>query len=235
MLRSTTAVFAFVLTLSAAGAFAQQPAPPPTSPLTIHIGDSDFTIGGFMDATAIMRSTNHGSGIGTSFGTIPFDNTAARQSERDALLDTELPADAPGDEQSGQRQPQGLRRSRLSRQRTERHQRDEQREHPPHAAVLGAVHDRQIRVPRGPIVEHAHAEPHRPLAGAWRHLLQPGRRHELPDGAHLGPDDAVPIHRARDRRGDRRDLDSKIPQQYVGSAVVLPAAFPGVEVDCGRV
>src|SRR3954471_5769612 len=61
--------------LSAPAAFAQQPTPPPTSPLTIHIGDSDFTIGGFMDATAIMRSTNHGSGIGTSFGTIPFDNT----------------------------------------------------------------------------------------------------------------------------------------------------------------
>lgn len=28
-----------------------------------------------MDATAVMRSTNHGSGIGTSFGTIPFSNT----------------------------------------------------------------------------------------------------------------------------------------------------------------
>ena len=28
-----------------------------------------------MDATSITRSTNHGSGIGTSFGTIPFDNT----------------------------------------------------------------------------------------------------------------------------------------------------------------
>src|SRR5207244_7754899 len=50
-------------------------APPPTSPLAIHVGDSDLLIGGFMDATAIMRSTNHGSGIGTSFGTIPFSNT----------------------------------------------------------------------------------------------------------------------------------------------------------------
>jgi hypothetical protein len=48
----------------------------PTSPLTIHVGDSDFTIGGFMDATAIMRSTNPGTGIGTSFGTIPFTTTA---------------------------------------------------------------------------------------------------------------------------------------------------------------
>jgi hypothetical protein len=48
----------------------------PTSPLSIHVGDSDFTIGGFMDATAIMRSTNPGTGIGTSFGTIPFTTTA---------------------------------------------------------------------------------------------------------------------------------------------------------------
>jgi hypothetical protein len=75
LLRSTIAVSAFVLTLSAAAAFAQPPAVP-TSPLTIHIGDSDFTIGGFMDATSITRSTNTGNGIGTSFGSIPFTTTA---------------------------------------------------------------------------------------------------------------------------------------------------------------
>jgi hypothetical protein len=48
----------------------------PSSPLAIHVGDSDFLIGGFLDATAIMRSTNPGTGIGTSFGTIPFTTTA---------------------------------------------------------------------------------------------------------------------------------------------------------------
>jgi hypothetical protein len=53
----------------------QPAAAPATSPLTIHVGDADFLIGGFMDATVITRSTNHGSGIGTSFGTIPFGNT----------------------------------------------------------------------------------------------------------------------------------------------------------------
>lgn len=47
----------------------------PTSPLTIHVGDADLLIGGFMDATVIRRDTNTGNGIGTSFGTIPFDNT----------------------------------------------------------------------------------------------------------------------------------------------------------------
>jgi len=53
----------------------QQPPPPPTSPLAIHVGDADLLIGGFIDATSIRRSTNTGSGLGTSFGTIPFGNT----------------------------------------------------------------------------------------------------------------------------------------------------------------
>lgn len=54
---------------------APPPQPPPTSPLTIHLGDADFLIGGFLDAMAIVRSTNVGSGPATTFGTIPFDNT----------------------------------------------------------------------------------------------------------------------------------------------------------------
>src|SRR4051812_46449251 len=47
----------------------------PTSPLAIHIGDADVLFGGFIDAIAIRRDANTGSGLGTSFGTIPFDNT----------------------------------------------------------------------------------------------------------------------------------------------------------------
>jgi hypothetical protein len=55
---------------------AQTPAPAPaTSPLTIHLGDADFLIGGFLDATSIVRSTNVGSGMSTAFATIPFENT----------------------------------------------------------------------------------------------------------------------------------------------------------------
>ncbi|HEX9366659.1 MAG TPA: hypothetical protein VF921_08525 [Vicinamibacterales bacterium] len=51
------------------------PQPPATSPLSIHLGDADFLIGGFLDATAIVRSTNVGSGMSTTFGSIPFGNT----------------------------------------------------------------------------------------------------------------------------------------------------------------
>ena len=47
------------------------------SPLFFRIGGMNFTPGGFLDFTSIFRSTNVGSGIGTSFGTIPFSNTVA--------------------------------------------------------------------------------------------------------------------------------------------------------------
>ena len=47
----------------------------PSSPLAIHVGDADLLFGGFIDATAIRRTSNTGSGLGTSFGTIPFGNT----------------------------------------------------------------------------------------------------------------------------------------------------------------
>jgi hypothetical protein len=47
----------------------------PSSPLAIHVGDADLLFGGFIDATAIRRDVNTGSGLGTSFGTIPFGNT----------------------------------------------------------------------------------------------------------------------------------------------------------------
>src|SRR5579875_471390 len=47
------------------------------SPLSIAIGNTTFTPLGFVDATFYGRSTNVGSGIGTNFGGIPFNNTTA--------------------------------------------------------------------------------------------------------------------------------------------------------------
>jgi hypothetical protein len=44
------------------------------APLSFKIGRADFTPGGFLDMTGIFRSTNVG-GIGTSFGSIPYNNT----------------------------------------------------------------------------------------------------------------------------------------------------------------
>ena len=58
----------------------QAPAGAPTteaSPISFKIGTADFTPLGFMDFTAMWRSTNVGSGIGTSFGGIPFLSSVA--------------------------------------------------------------------------------------------------------------------------------------------------------------
>src|SRR5712671_1688633 len=44
------------------------------SPLSFKIGSADFTPGGFVDFTTFYRSTNVGSGIATSFGSIPYSN-----------------------------------------------------------------------------------------------------------------------------------------------------------------
>ena len=45
------------------------------SPLSFKIGSAEFTPGGFLDFTNIYRSTNVGSGIATTFGSIPYSNT----------------------------------------------------------------------------------------------------------------------------------------------------------------
>ena len=75
--RCTTSVAILIFVSAAASAQTPAPDPPaqPSSPLAIHVGDADLLIGGFIDATSIRRSTNTGSGLGTSFGTIPFGNT----------------------------------------------------------------------------------------------------------------------------------------------------------------
>ncbi len=49
------------------------------APLSIKIGTAQFTPGGFVDFEDTWRSTNVGSGIGTSFNTIPYNNTAGGQ------------------------------------------------------------------------------------------------------------------------------------------------------------
>jgi len=45
------------------------------SPLSFRIGTAQFTPFGFVDFTAVVRDKNTGSGIGTNFGAIPFNNT----------------------------------------------------------------------------------------------------------------------------------------------------------------
>jgi hypothetical protein len=49
------------------------------SPLAFQIGSTAFTPYGFLDFTSVFRSTNTGGSIGSGFGSIPFNNTAAGQ------------------------------------------------------------------------------------------------------------------------------------------------------------
>jgi hypothetical protein len=65
------------------------PSQPASSPLAIHVGDADLLFSGFIDATVIRRTTNTSSGLGTSFGTIPFPNTVQGH-----LNDTQFSAQA---------------------------------------------------------------------------------------------------------------------------------------------
>lgn len=46
------------------------------SPLSFKIGGADFSPLGFLDFTSVYRSTDVGSGIGTSFGSIPFNGAS---------------------------------------------------------------------------------------------------------------------------------------------------------------
>jgi hypothetical protein len=45
------------------------------SPLSFKFGPAEFTPGAWADLTGIFRSTDIGSGTGTSFGSIPYNNT----------------------------------------------------------------------------------------------------------------------------------------------------------------
>jgi len=58
------------------------------APLSFKIGSAEFTPGGFLDFTALYRSTNVGSGIATAFGSIPFNN----QLPQGGLSETRLSA-----------------------------------------------------------------------------------------------------------------------------------------------
>ena len=73
-----TAIVGVAPAAAQGGGGGSQPAsPPPTSPLAIHVGDADLLIGGFMDMMVVSRSTNTGNGIATNFGAIPFKTTTA--------------------------------------------------------------------------------------------------------------------------------------------------------------
>jgi hypothetical protein len=71
-------------------------------PLQLRIGSASLTPLGFMDATAVWRDKDAGSGIGSSFGSIPYGNTMAskltefRFSPQNSRLGFRVDADVKG-------------------------------------------------------------------------------------------------------------------------------------------
>jgi hypothetical protein len=65
---------------------------PKSSPLSVRLGDAEFTPSGFLDLTAFFRSTNLGSGIGTSFGSIPYSVTGGTTNPASQLTETRFSA-----------------------------------------------------------------------------------------------------------------------------------------------
>jgi len=65
------------LTTTSTTSVVQETEKPKESPLSIRIGGTDFTPGGFVDFQNIFRTANTGNVVSTNFGAIPFSNTAA--------------------------------------------------------------------------------------------------------------------------------------------------------------
>ena len=65
------------LTTPGAVSVVQETEKPKESPLSFRIGGMDFTPGGYADFQNIFRTVNTGSVVSTSFGAVPFSNTAA--------------------------------------------------------------------------------------------------------------------------------------------------------------
>ena len=88
--RRIAGAFGCVLGLTAGLADAQSPAaagPQPLNPTQeiaretpdgppLVAGQTEIRIGGYLGVTGIYRSTNSGGGIGTSFSTIPYSDSA---------------------------------------------------------------------------------------------------------------------------------------------------------------
>lgn len=73
----TTIKTAILILLLAGCLGAADDAPVEVSPLQFRIGSATLTPVGFVDFMAVFRTTNPGTGVGTNFGTIPYNTSPA--------------------------------------------------------------------------------------------------------------------------------------------------------------
>jgi hypothetical protein len=207
------------------------PAPPPQpSPLSLKVGDAELLLGGFMDATAVTRSTNHGTGLGTSFGTIPFANTP-----QGGLSETRL----------------STQNSRITLQATSKVGKSSLKGYieadflgagPANLNVTSNANTLRMRLYWAQFSTGKFEF----LGGQSWSLLTPGRNgiSGAPGDLFFGQtvDTNYQLGLTWGRTTQFRFVTKpsehwtaavsfENPQQYVGSAVVLPAAFPAAEVD----
>jgi hypothetical protein len=206
--------------------------PPATSPLTIRLGDADFLIGGFLDAGAVVRSTNTGTGLPTAYGAIPFANTPqghlhetrlSSQNSRVNLLVTKNVGSA-------------AVRSFLEI--------DFVGAGPANAFVTTNGHTPRLRHAWGQYTRGKFA-----FTGgqAWT-FLTPNRNGLSPASADVVTSQNLDVNLqlglpwarqtqfrfvAQPTRAFAAGISIENPQPYVGPAVVLPASFPATEVDSG--
>ncbi len=226
------AILVTAVGLNVASTADAQTAPPSDSPLAIQVGPAEVAIGGFIDATMVHRDTATGSGLGTSFGTIPFDD-AVQGHLSETLLSAQnsrltLSAAAPlGDSRvKGYLEADFLGGA------------------PPGLNVTSNSNTLRMRVYwlqyRRNRVEF--------VAGQAWSLLTPSRNGLSPDTADVFfTQDVDPNYQAGLTWGRTMQfrftahpsesvaaaVSIENPDQYVGSSVVLPKNFPVGEVDTG--
>lgn len=232
MNRSGIALAIVVCLLFPLNALAQTAAAQPASPLTIRLGNADFRFGGFLDAELFVRSTNVGSGLATTFGTIPFEHTpqgnlsetrlTAQQSRANLLVTTTL----------GNAAVKGF------------FEVDFLGSGPGNAFVYSNSHTVRLRHAWGQYARGRYEF----IAGQVWTLLTPNRNGLSPVSADVvlsqDLDANLQLGLVWARQNQFRfvmhpsktiaaGVSIENPQPFVGSAVVLPDSFPAVEVDAG--
>ena len=220
-------------------ALAQTPEPPatPTSPLAIHIGDSDFVIGGFMDMTAFTRSTDTGTGISSSFGAIPFATLGGVPQAAGNMSETRFTT----------------QNSRLSLQATSKVGTASLKGYVEADFLGSAPTNLNVTSNSNALRMRLYWVQYRQgkfefLGGQSWSMMTPGRNGISPVPGDLFYSQDVDTNYQMGLTWGRTPqfrfvahatdvvtagLSLENPQQYVGSAVVLPAAFPTGEVDNG--
>jgi hypothetical protein len=201
-----------------------------TAPLYINIGNARFTPGGWADFTSIYRTVDVGSGLGTSFGSVPFNNmvTGGLSETRFTAQSSRLSLRA--DETVGRTKVYGYAEADFNGYQ------------PQNAYVSTNADTFRLRV----FFLNLNRGKWDVLGGQSWSLLTPNRiglspfLNEIYNTIHLDTNYQVGLTYARQplvraiyhfTPNVHLGLSVENPEQYVGSAVTFPTLFSNTEVD----